>query len=613
MRDVFRSGVLLTLVLFACSATYSLWPHSQQRVDAGVPRELVYLEDSGAQRIVRQSIAACSGHITNNTNHTNYASLADSDVIVPNPSTAGRTTVGYIIARTHDGSLACTANDFFDLTLWSARNRVPVSVFTEGPGVYRFVFTPKVPGEFVLCTTLFFTSQANVLRTWPEGADGPDWTEDEWADLSRSLNVLRHKDTAEWCDNPYAEKTKKCQPLTVSGEIHLPKEPCGNHWADSTGLAGSWVKAEKEACYPGLCEGDLAFMASDGWVWVPDTCYLRLYNKESAWDCLNGKRILWFGDSTLKQPATNLAENVLGVPALKRSYNYMRSFCPQGEKILKRSYRKKLIKAGQRGCAGPFEHRQWKATRNNPTAPHQNVSLQFLWGGGKTIYDQKSLHPRGMELLTEDTEARKVFFDLLSGDIPDVVIMHHYAWDSVAQFHPTEFEATLKAIIDVVLANPGTVLHWDSAHPSCGSDRFDHNTSLCVEAIANKLNTAGARRNVHRMDQFFRREYPDEPRITFGNRYAMAHPLSFGQQFCHFGNHFGTHPAACHSLMPEKPATCYRDWLADKYESTVWLNKICTNPPKTQGDGTIEVCKGGAAFLNSFFFLKATSARYGVR
>ena len=560
-------------------------------------------------------------------------SLLDSDIYLD--TTGGREmytgqwVTFFIVARTKQGVLTCADGDFFESTAWSSNNRPPVHPETVGQGVYRFKFRPVHPGDFTLSVNLFYSSSIGVARSWPTEAEMDSHSSMRWQDSSRErakeighiFKRLRQKrDYAKltrFCVDPHAEFIRRTVTVTVAGEVILPRATCTGDWRKGRGLEGSWLRApmqgfrgnssdQRHYCAPGYCEGDIHFLKTDGWVWVPDHCYLRLYNRESAWKCFSGKKFFWFGDSTLKQPATNIIEHLLGVPVLRRSYNWIKKFCPSGYKITKKKYLNKVKRATELGCVGPFEHRQWHINRVNPRNSSQSTELQLLWGGARTQWMPPKDKPSGIEHLLPDSKSpvKEAFHNQVLKD-QTIIFLHEYIWDELARFDYAKFEPIILQLIKDLLENTTSLIHWDTAHPQCGTDSYEKPFSLCKALIDNKMETVGSYYNSMQMTKAIEATFADEPRVQVANRYLMAQPYTIGHDYCHHGLHYGAHEAFCHAYQPINPKACYRDWLVDKLEGQVWLNRICTDAPASFTEDTsidIKVCYCFTLFVDSDFF-----------
>ena len=558
-------------------------------------------------------------------------SLYQSELLLPEegPET-GSTVVGYIVARDREGKLVCREGDMFDVTAWSDRNRAPVHMRTAASsGVYQFSFRPVTAGVFRVCVYLFFPSAAGLNKTWPDnpvrgppgGAGGSGGagdgaatythTEKTWQEVTEAVSGVRTK-ADRVCGSARSEYAQHCLPLRVRGADALPTAVCGRAWGGGRGLAGSWVrgpKGQREKCYPGLCEGDLRFMDSAGWVYVPQACYLRLYNREAAWSCVAGRKLMWFGDSTLKQPATNLVENLLGVPVLRRSFNWVANACPSWGSLSRnpRKFNKQYSRFRRNGCTGPFDHRMWKITRENPSDPSQKVTLQFVWGGAKGVDRSPFEAVVGFGLLDDKTttQHQAVFNALLgkrgaadkaSSDArPDAFFIHQYVWDRDAKMRHESWEGrVLEFLKTTALADGGPELgvHWDTAHPQCLFDQVDDQATVCKSAVENKVNSVGSYLSGVRMVNLLEKEFAGNDKVTVSDRYTMAQPFSVRSEYCYFGIHFGSQPAFCHVTLPTSPKRCYRNWLVDKYEQMIWMNKMCSNTPpaSSASNVTFEVC-----------------------
>ena len=242
--------------------------------------------------------------------------------------------------------------------------------------------------------------------------------------------------------------------------------------------------------------------------------------------------------------------------------------------------------SAKNGCTTGFDHRQWKIHRQELPARKRSASFQFIWGGGRTTQEGPSPTKwHGLELLFSNSKARKVYDKALLQK-PDIVILHEYVWDNTALSDLDAFKEKVKTVIDNILNTTSATVHWDTSHAFCGSDRKGD----CAETAKNKIKSAGAFQNAVSMVSFIEHEYGDTERVTVVDRYALSHPYAIGFQYCQFGLHYGSHPAACHAISPTNPPHCYRNWLVDKFELQMWMNKMCSNKPSEKSDWTIEVC-----------------------
>eukprot|EP01065_Artemidia_motanka_P010599 TRINITY_DN15630_c1_g1_i1.p1 TRINITY_DN15630_c1_g1~~TRINITY_DN15630_c1_g1_i1.p1 ORF type:complete len:713 (+),score=176.86 TRINITY_DN15630_c1_g1_i1:57-2141(+) len=500
----------------------------------------------------------------------------------------GQPVVLLLTAAASSTTPQCSAGDVFEATAWSERNRAVVSVLDLGEGLHMLWFTPKIAGIFRFCLHLFRSARFADIGGWPS-PDTLDVPYDRRAKNGLADRLLgeakRSASLPDWCPSPKAETEPRCSSVTVTGSDVLPSTECPQDWR--SGLDGSWVRAESNSCKPGLCRGDLRFMATDRWVWVPDECYLRLYNPTTAWNCLAGKHLVWFGDSTAKQPATDMVEMLLQVPVLRRSFRWQRDHCTTGA-IYRQQMRDRRgagrlsRKLAEMGCAIQFDHRQWLVTRTNPRNSSQRVRLRHIWGGGPTPPAGPGSSPRGLDLLLPESwpkQGRRSTYDVFSDALkskPDAVFLHSYIWDDDATRYFARFEQKMQRVVNRTLAEtPSTTrVHWATGHPQCIDDR-DNPPSQCHTSVSNKLLSIQAFHNQHLIGRRVLPVYAGEGRVTMSFRYSMAEPHVMGPSFCHFGIHFGAHPQYCYMWEPADPSKCFRNWLVDKYEFMIWLNAVC--------------------------------------
>ena len=518
---------------------------------------------------------------SSNQNAT-QTSLAHSKIVLVENSKTGSTIFGQILSYDSLNKPTCRTGDLFEITSNSSHNKLPVKTLSHHqPGVYEFSFKPIIPGTFSVCLYLFYSGHLQ-FATWPTSEA---WNNDYTYETARKkrdadVNKFRKKPTSEWCPAPDAEYKKKCTEVEVSGKKILPEKVCGQHW--DAGLHGSWVKSNNQKCSPGICVGDLPFFSTDGWVYVPEDCYLRLYNQRDAWTCLDKKKLLFFGDSTLKQPTTNLIEQLLGVPVLRKSFNWIRKNCPSGSFVTTKKYGKKYHHYLAIGCASQFEHRQWNINRKNPKNTSQSLSVQFVWGGGRNVADPPWTFPKALALLNRsrygDQRKRSTFdvFEEALQQNPDFVLLHSFMWDENAKNSFVDFKNDMSEVLKKVSKHQNNI-HWDTGHPQCLDDRISNAASVCQSALQNKFESVVSAHNSHLVINSLASH--SLPGLTATDRYTLASPLAIGPFYCHFGIHFGAHKSFCHMWQPSNPQQCYRNWMADKFEIAIWMNKMCSSLP----------------------------------
>lgn len=76
-----------------------------------------------------------------------------------------------------------------------------------------------------------------------------------------------------------------------------------------------------EECEAPWCEGKVGLLESNGWVYSAH-CKFKIFTRDEAWDCLNGRWLFFWGDSNHEDSVRNLLNLVLGFPLT--DVNHMR-------------------------------------------------------------------------------------------------------------------------------------------------------------------------------------------------------------------------------------------------------------------------------------------------
>ena len=214
---------------------------------------------------------------------------------------------------------------------------------------------------------------------------------------------------------------------------------------DTVFRSGAWMRLS--SCDGNLCVGDLrsAFPPDDSpdsgfdrvrsnetkskwWVFVSDTCTVRLYSRAEAWRVLNGKWLVQWGDSTLNQPAIAMLEYILGVP-LFPDLGFMVGISPNKRGGLRRPH---------------LLYRVFDRTASQPNAGAGAFRSTMLWGGCASPKFDACVHGRGMatrhrrqRLLSWRGGANDTSGTSAAASLPAVLVINHFIYR-----HPQWDEAT---------------------------------------------------------------------------------------------------------------------------------------------------------------------------
>eukprot|EP00667_Euglena_gracilis_P010125 EG_transcript_10290 len=77
-------------------------------------------------------------------------------------------------------------------------------------------------------------------------------------------------------------------------------------------FAGRWVRlAPAPSCRPPYCQGDIEQAVNSSWVYVPYDCYLSFRYGADVDSCLQGRWVLFHGDSTVEENALGFVKDLL--------------------------------------------------------------------------------------------------------------------------------------------------------------------------------------------------------------------------------------------------------------------------------------------------------------
>ena len=475
----------------------------------------------------------------------------------------GSTGIAHLISFTEDGTISCQC-DAYGVVLRGVQSKIPVRVVREKVGfgcVHKVLFTPAVEGNVTMHVSLYVTNnvamekggksmQLLTLKQMLQEAEHPPLPANDTVGDRRQKRANRISKPT-WCLNtfPYADDLTRTVSISVSKKTHNIRNFCTE--IDDTPSEGTWEKLDKN--------GSEARYMNTAWRYRPGNCDLRGFESQETWQCFAEKRIrsiVWVGDSTLKDAAVNFIENILKVPVLRRSFNWVHTMCPTG---LKLSVTKR--KARKKGCPERTSYKNWKILRRNPYNEAQHIKLRFFTQEDAFLGDT-SLVARVLK------------------EGPDLVFLNSFEHDPVAlDPHRTEqFKAGLNRFIAMLQngSSPIPMVHYSLPTPHCLSDRYDNMYKMCASSILDTAFTSHAQ--MHSTDvSTFLQTLPHKVLLT--DRFPMAQPFTTGHTHCQRGMHYGRGTKFCTAHFPDNPTSCTRDWTVGKYELMMWLNQVCRKVP----------------------------------
>ena len=208
-----------------------------------------------------------------------------------------------IFSMYHGDGRRCLGGDYFEADLsgprWKARP--PVKDLGDGSYSLRLQVHPDFAGDYNLTVTLLFHRYEGLRFSTKRFA------------LDRELRRIHLR--FEPADTGPA-------PLRRCRAADFSRGAWSGRWTRHGGDDGCEVGPDgRYRCVPpGLrcpapwCDGPLAALESNGWVYSAH-CSYQLFTAETAWRCLRGKWLFFWGDSNHVDTIRNLLTFVLAVPA----------------------------------------------------------------------------------------------------------------------------------------------------------------------------------------------------------------------------------------------------------------------------------------------------------
>ncbi|CAM8993270.1 unnamed protein product [Rhodiola kirilowii] len=200
----------------------------------------------------------------------------------------------------------CSGGDYFETDLSSEtwKSRPPVTDLKNGSYSFKLQVHQDFAGEFTFSITLLF----------------------------RHFEGLKFSPTRFVFDRQLRNFTIR---FTSNSQAKLPNlQLCSKSDFNRSLWSGRWTRHgrndhceisndgrfrcldPKFQCKHPWCDGALGLLESNGWVYSAH-CSFKIFNSESAWSCLNGKWLFFWGDSNHVDSIRNLLHFILLVPDLE--------------------------------------------------------------------------------------------------------------------------------------------------------------------------------------------------------------------------------------------------------------------------------------------------------
>ena len=550
------------------------------------------------------------------------------------PSTrAGQRRVFVALTTGADRKRLCRGGAVLEAAVESENDKVDVDFFVEvegAPGLYEFQPYFRRAGRYTMCLAV---SAVNETISWrptmtsltPEAAGNTlPWVSQTGIERFNNATAGAPKSCLwqSWTQRQCFAANVECGTACLAAQRQLAEQRtrgglCGGSGTLDTAFgSGAWMRLP--ACDGNLCVGNLrdAFPPDDSvlpnfytrrfrksmwWVFVSDTCTIRLYSRADIWRIISGKWLMLWGDSTLRQASIDFLEYMLGVPVFAK-FGFMED----------------RLKLPAKRRPHQFVYRAWDRRAKQPDGGSAVMRATLCWGG---CPHQKSPQICGLQMGANN---RKCILAALSGknatapqkvekdfptdavlpDVPSVVVANHFAW-RFPLYNETSFmeqvadtlawlDATMAARLDEMMSTTGSaaapktfcdvpelaakrpLLVWigaarlvysDFESRRCYSDNvvaFSRRLAWKVEAYISQYRRAYLGKDGARC-----RPFRD---VLYMSRQELTSPMHTGSEFGHHIIHYGTTRGVCitAAMKGNDIRPCLRNATAD-YQMLHWL------------------------------------------
>ncbi|KAL3679671.1 hypothetical protein R1sor_022627 [Riccia sorocarpa] len=399
-----------------------------------------------------------------------------------------------LVAYTEDGRRRCSGGDYFEVDLHSDKYRSRPPTVDYGNGTYGIEV--EVPGSWAGK----FTLEIWLLWTNWHGMD----------EVELAINET-------YC----VKKVVMTQELNVALNENGEEEP-------NPGKRYRCLPPEHSYCEEPWCSGPLHKLESNGWSYSAH-CSFKLFERQEAWECLNNKWIVIWGDSNFQDTVRNLLLFILDwqLPPMANLAEFQ----------LNRNYENFFV---------------------NPYRPDQSFQVSMIFNGHHLSWE----NGEGLRSLnyTEHTDWINLHFNGTKS--PDYVIMNSGLHDGYHELDPFINEVDM------------AVKWWVDLYKSIPADKkpqFLYRTTVAPAGLSRSMPG-----NPHKLESYnrimveklraMRHEFP----VKFVDSFDMSYPFHYTNEYSD-GGHYGRAPGT-----PLKPWYRSPHWyFVDIMLAHIWLNAIC--------------------------------------
>jgi hypothetical protein len=453
-----------------------------------------------------------------------------------------------LVAIGVDGERRCAGGDYFEVDFHDQENlhyrsRLPTVDFGNGSYGLELVVPSRFAGTFSLEIWLLFSN-------W----HGMDYTPGAW--VKQTLMLAQE---VEMVVDSGRHEFFKWSVLDATASLKAKREPfntplkqCTPGDLDWTTWQGRWTRnwsrpgceadgekrfrclpEEHYQCEEPWCFGPVGRLESNGWVYSAH-CSFKIFQAQEAWDCLDGRWFLMWGDSNFQDTIRNLLLFVLDWPL------------PPGEAL------------------STFQlARTYEAVFMHPKRYDQMFRVSQIFNGAYPDWEN------GMGLATLQTEEhQQAVLSHFSGTRwPDTIFMN-------SGLHDGEQFLTIE---DYIKSVDFAIDWWIKLYTQIPADRrptLVWRTTIAPAGIARKMQSNPTKMEVYNQVMVEKlKEVSNQLPVRFVDGFDMTFPFHYNNDFSD-GGHYGRAPGA--NLAPWYGAPHW--YFVDVMLAHIFLNAVCPSP-----------------------------------